>query len=109
MFLEYIIQENIVIPIESKLFQSNYDHGGAVISFLIEKEIGEIEQTLSKLKHIKMAPSFGSIDSLIEIPSVMSHHGKTKEQLQRSGIEISSPLSVGCEPLEMLISDLSHL
>ena len=41
------------------------------MSFEVIKNIN-LEKNISKLRSIKMAPSFGSVDTLVEIPAYMS-------------------------------------
>jgi len=66
---------------------------------------------IKSFKSIKIALSFGSIDSLIEIPSIMSHFGKDKkyyENMMKSERNLIR-LSIGCEPYEIIISDLEKI
>ena len=63
-----------------------------------------------------MAPSFGSVDSLIEIPLYMSRGGKSvktdplRDPMQNLLLSESfCRLSVGCEPIKYLINDLQRL
>ena len=63
-----------------------------------------------------MAPSFGSVDTLYEIPRYMSRgvHGDDFEGDLSCHENLTlhpnlMRLSVGCEPIEYLLSDLSEL
>ena len=47
--------------------KSKFNHRGSVMSFEVMKNVN-LEKNISKLRSIKMAPSFGSVDTLIEIP-----------------------------------------
>jgi len=95
---------------QKKLFSQQFFHGGSVLSFICDFKVKQVKNNFSKLKSIKMAPSFGSVDSLIEIPSLMSHYDKTKKQLDEIGLENNLiRFSTGCEPIEYLLEDLSVL
>lgn len=94
---------------QEALFRNNHFHGGCVVTFVLNDQV-KVEETITELHSTKMAPSFGSVDSLIEIPLYMSHwHDKnhaTKELgLTRSTIR----LSVGNEPIEAILADLRRL
>ena len=72
--------------------------------------VEDISEKLKGFKSIKIAPSFGSIDSLIEIPSIMSHYGKDDDYFRNIKLERNLiRLSVGCEPVDMLLTDLKML
>ncbi len=95
---------------QAALFAAYHDHGGAVISFVTGIDRHAMMQRIGRMVSTKMAPSFGSVDSLIEVPSVMSHHGKSEGQLAAIGLEPNLVrLSIGCEPLETILSDLDIL
>jgi cystathionine beta-lyase/cystathionine gamma-synthase len=84
-------------------------HGGAVVTFEMNHNIN-LKKNISNLFSTKMAPSFGSVDSLIEIPIYMSHWGQSKEFVKSLKLnEYSVRLSVGNEPVEYIINDLKRL
>lgn len=84
-------------------------HGGSVLTFRTSPAV-ETRRNIDRLLSTKMAPSFGSIDSLIEIPAIVSHWGKPAEELALMGIdEHVVRLSVGIEPLEFIAADLDSL
>jgi cystathionine beta-lyase/cystathionine gamma-synthase len=92
---------------------SAYSHSGGLISFKVKDHI-KLEDNLEHLCSIKMAPSFGSIDSLIEIPLYMSQQvrGNNDSRGEYESVLISNRfvrLSVGCEPFEYLNNDLKKL
>jgi|GEM_PF-1014799 cystathionine beta-lyase/cystathionine gamma-synthase len=92
----------------SLLLKSQY-HGGSVLTFRTSPSV-PTKRNIDGLLSTKMAPSFGSIDSLIEIPAIMSHWGKPPEELALMGIdEHLVRLSVGIEPLEFIAADLESL
>ena len=86
-------------------------HGG-VISFEVIHEVN-LERNIEKLCSTKMAPSFGSVDSLIEIPFFMSKRekGGIDEKHYHSLIFSNNFIrfSVGCEPFSYIYEDLKIL
>lgn len=96
---------------EYSVFKKCYRRGMGMISFeLHDEKNDELEQALSKLHSVKIAPSFGSTDSLIERPSVMSHFGKSEKELQDLGLSHTFiRFSVGMEPIEFILNDLKKL
>lgn len=94
---------------QSELFTKMHYHGGAVVTFEMNHNIN-LKKNISNLFSTKMAPSFGSVDSLIEIPIYMSHWGQSKEFVKSLKLnEYSVRLSVGNEPVEYIINDLKRL
>jgi cystathionine gamma-synthase len=91
------------------LFTDSLYHGGGVIT--VESAHGiDLKSNIEKLKSIKMAPSFGSVDTLVEMPLYMSYWGASKENLCSINInERIVRLSIGCEPIEFIISDIKRL
>lgn len=95
---------------QADVFAQNFSHGGALVSFLVGLPQEVAARHLGQLQHMKTAPSFGSVDSLIEMPALMSHFGKTPEARAAMGIQENLVrLSVGCEPIPMLLEDLRRL
>jgi cystathionine gamma-synthase len=95
---------------EREVFSKYYQHGGSMISFVIDIDARKALEKLGQMHSVKMAPSFGAVDTLIEVPAVMSHYDKTPEQLEAMGLEPNLiRMSVGCEPMDDLIRDLDFL
>lgn len=94
---------------ELDLFNKYFKHGGTVITFEVDN-INLINNNLSQLKSTKMAPSFGSVDTLFEFPALMSHFNKTDDELQEIGLNKKIiRLSIGNEPLNYILDDLKIL
>lgn len=90
---------------QKKRFSEYFNHGGSVITFETKK-INSIN-LFKKMKTIKMAPSFGSTDSLIEWPYYMSYFSQNKKNLKKIKINKNLVrLAVGCENIKLLIKDL---
>jgi cystathionine beta-lyase/cystathionine gamma-synthase len=86
-------------------------HGGSVVSFEVPGvSPDELTDRIGSCETIRMAPSFGSVDSLAECPATMSHAGKSAEELRAMGLEPSLVrLSVGLEPYDRIISDVRRI
>ena len=82
---------------------------GGVLSFEIEGTITTAEHFLENLTLFALAESLGGVESLIELPSLMTHSSVAKEVREQSGItDTLVRISVGIEDVEDLIADLEH-
>jgi cystathionine beta-lyase/cystathionine gamma-synthase len=96
-------------------YKKFFSHGGSVLTFSVKQGV-EVRDITEEFNVIKMAPSFGSVDSLYKIPRYMSRGADGNDfNYDSDSLNdlILSPslirLSVGCEPVESLSSDLSKL
>jgi cystathionine beta-lyase len=117
--MDYLAQREMVTDLyypgrhqnsnQAALFERYFDHGGAVITFRVDPSVNLVPR-INDLHSTKMAPSFGSVDSLIEIPAFMSHWGKSRDELLLLGLdEHTVRLSVGIEPARFILDDLDKL
>lgn len=82
---------------------------GGMISFYLKGDVTNTNQFLSKLNYFIVAESLGGVESLIEIPAVMTHASLTPEAREALGItDTLIRLSVGVEDIEDLIGDLTQ-
>ena len=82
---------------------------GGVLSFELEGTLADAERFLSKLKLFSTAESLGGVESLAEIPSIMTHASVPKEVREKNGItDTLIRISVGIEETEDLISDIEN-
>ncbi len=81
---------------------------GGMISFSLKKDtIEETRRVMEGTKVFSLAESLGGVESLINLPSVMTHASVPKEERERIGITHSLiRLSVGIEDIDDLIEDL---
>lgn len=94
---------------DRELFEREHYHGGGVITFKAKANV-DLVNNLRSLCSTKMAPSFGSVDTLVEIPMFMSHWGKSRAAVERLGLDAHTVrLSVGNEPAEFILDDISRL
>jgi len=81
---------------------------GAMLSFELKEGLSA-EKFVEELNVIILAESLGGVESLIEIPSSMTHGAIPKEDRLKSGIKDELiRLSVGIEDSEDLIGDLEQ-
>ncbi|KAA6299843.1 MAG: Cystathionine beta-lyase [Candidatus Ordinivivax streblomastigis] len=82
---------------------------GGVVSFEIKGTITDAERFLERLKVFALAESLGGVESLIELPSVMTHASVPKEIREQVGItDTLIRVSVGIEDIKDLIADLEQ-
>ncbi|KZK06610.1 Cystathionine gamma-lyase [Lactococcus cremoris] len=81
---------------------------GGMISFELTDE-SAVKNFVENLRYFTLAESLGGVESLIEVPSVMTHASIPKELREEIGIKDGLiRLSVGVEALEDLLTDLKE-
>ena len=79
---------------------------GGVLSFELVGTLQDAEDFLSKLKLFSTAESLGGVESLAEIPAIMTHASVPKEVREQNGIsDTLIRVSVGIEDTEDLVED----
>ena len=92
-----------------EIFREEYKGSGSLISFELNQSKEKIFQFLNSLKIIKLAVSLGSLDTLIQHPSSMTHSDLSIEDKNRLGITDNLiRCSVGIEEIQDLIYDLKQ-
>ncbi len=82
---------------------------GAMIAFEIDGSLEDGKRFLENVKLVQLAVSLGDCETLIELPSAMTHRGYPKEKLEEFGLtESMIRLSVGLEDVEDIIGDLDN-
>ena len=93
---------------ESEVAKKQMKHFGAMVSFELKEGL-DVKKFVESLKLIDLAESLGGIESLIEVPSYMSHGSVPREERIKVGITDGLiRLSVGIEAEEDLIADLKQ-
>ncbi len=88
--------------------ESQADGPGAILSFILREDVCA-ETFVSAVSLWTLAVSLGAVESIITLPSGMTHLSYRKEELKDLGIENSLVrLSVGIEDVEDLIADLEN-
>ena len=82
---------------------------GGVLSFELEGTLEDAENFLSRLKLFSTAESLGGVESLVEIPAIMTHASVPKEVREKNGIsDTLIRVSAGSEDTEDLIADFRN-
>jgi cystathionine gamma-lyase len=80
---------------------------GGMITFELKGSAGETKQFLEKLEVFTIAESLGGVESLVELPSIMTHASISREERLKVGItETLIRMSVGIEDLADQLEDL---
>ncbi|PIR22655.1 MAG: cystathionine gamma-synthase [Deltaproteobacteria bacterium CG11_big_fil_rev_8_21_14_0_20_45_16] len=82
---------------------------GGMISFVIRGGLEKARQTLEKVKIFSLAESLGGVESLIELPAIMTHASIPADIRKSLGIDDGLiRISVGLEHHEDLVADLDQ-
>lgn len=82
---------------------------GGVLSFEVKGEMADATRFLESLKIFALAESLGGVESLIELPAVMTHASIDKAIREEIGItDTLIRVSVGIENIEDLIADFEQ-
>ncbi|CCK70214.1 cystathionine gamma-lyase CYS3 KNAG_0D04740 [Huiozyma naganishii CBS 8797] len=83
--------------------------GGGMISFRVKGGAAAAAKFSSTTRLFTLAESLGGIESLLEVPAVMTHGGIPKESREASGVyDNLIRLSVGIEDTEDLLEDIKQ-
>ena len=83
--------------------------GGGMVTAVLKGGIAEAREFLSHCRLFALAESLGGVESLIELPALMTHASLPEETRHQLGIDDSLiRLSVGVESVEDLEAELSH-
>ena len=82
---------------------------GGMLSFELKGGLEDAVRFVESLKIFALAESLGGVESLIELPALMTHASVPKEEREKVGIRDSLiRVSVGIEDVEDLIEDLER-
>ena len=80
-----------------------------MVSFEVKGGLAEARRVLGRLKIFKIAESLGGVESLVELPAIMTHASIPKEERKKAGLDDGLiRLSVGIEDVEDLLADLTR-
>ena len=83
------------------------DGFSGIVSFEVKGGLTESRRVLGRIEIFKIAESLGGVESLAELPAVMTHASIPKEERKKSGLDDGLiRLSVGIEDIDDLIFDL---
>lgn len=80
---------------------------GGMVSFELKADLEQARKFVESLKLFTLAESLGCVESLVEVPALMTHASIPPEERQKSGIKDSLiRISVGLENVDDLLDDL---
>jgi cystathionine gamma-lyase len=80
-----------------------------MVSFEVKGGLSEARRVLVRLKIFKIAESLGGVESLVELPAIMTHASIPKEERTKAGLDDGLiRLSVGVEDGNDLLEDLKR-
>jgi cystathionine beta-lyase/cystathionine gamma-synthase len=83
--------------------------GGGMVSFEVEGTGEDARRASEAMRLFTLAPSLGSVESLVSIPVLTSHAMVAAEEREKMGVtEQLIRLSVGIESADDLIADLER-
>ena len=95
---------------QSDLASATLKSYGSVVSFVPEVRLEELEARVRQLRVFRMAPSFGSVDSLFEFPRTMSLANLSDTEVADLGIASNLVrMSIGIEDCDLVLDDLRVL
>jgi cystathionine gamma-lyase len=88
---------------------SQMDGFSGIVSFEVKGGLAEARRVLGRLHLFKIAESLGGVESLVELPAVMTHASIPKEERKKAGLDDGLiRLSVGIEHVQDLLDDLKR-
>jgi cystathionine beta-lyase/cystathionine gamma-synthase len=88
---------------------SQMDGFSGIVSFEVKGGLSEARGALTRLHIFKIAESLGGVESLVELPAIMTHASIPKEEREKAGLyDGLIRLSVGIEHIQDLLEDLKR-
>jgi cystathionine beta-lyase/cystathionine gamma-synthase len=82
---------------------------GGMVSFEVKGGLAAARRVLSRFKIFKIAESLGGVESLVELPAIMTHASIPKEERRQAGLDDGLiRLSVGVEEGDDLLRDVDR-
>ncbi|KAG2176901.1 hypothetical protein INT43_007555 [Umbelopsis isabellina] len=107
--IEEVIYPGLASHPQHELAKRQQRGFGGMLSFRMKGSIDNVNVFLQKLQHITLAESLGGVESLIEVPAVMTHGSVSEEDRAKLGItDTLVRLSVGIETADDLMTDLAQ-
>jgi cystathionine beta-lyase/cystathionine gamma-synthase len=92
-----------------ELAAAQMDGFSGMVSFEVKGGVAEARRILARLHVFKIAESLGGVESLVELPAIMTHASIPKEERKKAGLDDGLiRLSVGVEDIEDLVADLEY-
>ena len=85
------------------------DGFSGIVSFEVKGGLAEARRVLARLRIFKIAESLGGVESLVELPAIMTHASIPKQERKKAGLDDGLiRLSVGIEHVQDLLEDLKR-
>jgi cystathionine gamma-lyase len=82
---------------------------GGMVSFELKADLEKSRKFVEDLKLFTLAESLGCVESLVELPALMTHSSIPPEEREKTGIKDSLiRISVGLENIDDLLGDLKN-
>ncbi len=105
--VEQVVYPGLPSHPQHELARRQMDCFGGMLSFVIRGSIGEAKSFLKSCEVFTLAESLGGVESLMELPAIMTHASIPAQEREKIGIYDSLiRLSVGVEDAGDLIADL---
>jgi cystathionine gamma-lyase len=107
--IEEVIYPGLASHPQHELAKRQQRGFGGMLSFRMKGSLDNVNVFLQHLQHITLAESLGGVESLIEVPAVMTHGSVSEEDRAILGItDTLVRLSVGIETADDLMTDLAQ-
>ncbi|KAF7732477.1 hypothetical protein EC973_003222 [Apophysomyces ossiformis] len=107
--IEEVIYPGLPSHPQHELAKRQQSGFGGMVSFRIKGNLDNVNKLLGSLQYITLAESLGGVESLIEVPAIMTHGAVSPEDRAKLGItDTLVRMSVGIETQEDLIKDLQQ-
>lgn len=105
--VEKVIYPGLSDHPQHELARRQMDCYGGMLSFVIQGGLSEAQRFLKGCRLFTLAESLGGVESLVELPALMTHASIPVAEREKIGIRDSLiRLSVGLEDIDDLIADL---
>jgi cystathionine gamma-lyase len=82
---------------------------GAIVTFFIQGDLGDARRFLERCELFALAESLGGVESLVDLPAIMTHASVPDDERAKLGIsDTLIRLSVGIEDIDDLVADLDQ-
>lgn len=106
-YVDEVIYPGLASHPQHDLAQRQQRGFGGMLSFRMKGSLANVNAFLGRLRYITLAESLGGVESLIEVPAVMTHGSISPEDRAKLGItDTLVRFSVGIESVEDLVEDL---
>lgn len=107
--IETVIYPGLSSHPQHKLATKQMKDYGGIVSVLFKGSTEEMNQFIKKTKIFSLAESLGGVESLINVPTLMTHAAIPEVQKKNIGIHPTLlRLSIGIEAIDDLINDLTQ-